>query len=65
MECVGRIAAVRGRIRERFNNLLKLDGRAEPAVGDDKWRPIRMLRSDVDKMDAQNVDRSLELRELI
>ena len=57
MKCVGGVAAMRSRVREWLDNLVKLDDRAGPAMSHDQRRRVRMRRSDVDKMDAETVDR--------
>jgi len=40
VEAVGRVAAVRGRVREGTDDLLELDDRAGPAVGEDQRRGV-------------------------
>ena len=42
MERVGGVAAMRGRVREWLDNLVKLDDRAGPAMSHDQRRRVRM-----------------------
>ena len=63
MERVGGIFTMRGRIRQRPDDLQLLDDRAGPPVGDDQRHRVRMLRSEMDEMDFQPVDLGDELRQ--
>ena len=56
-------AAMRGRIRERTDDLELLDDGSRPAMRDDQRQRIRMLRADVDEVNVDAVDRRHELRQ--
>ena len=49
-------AAVRGRIRERTDDLELLDDRSRPTVRDDHRQRIRVARADVDEVNVDAVD---------
>ena len=46
-----------------LDHLQELDHRARPAVGDDQRQRVRVRRADVQEVDAEAVDRGLELAE--
>ena len=56
-------SAVRGRVRERADDLEQLDDRAGPPVGDDQRQRVLVGRPDVDEVDADPVDLRGELGE--
>ena len=62
MEGVGGIAAVRGGVGERPDDLQELDDGAGPAVGQQERAGVRLGRADVQKVDADAVDFGPELR---
>ena len=62
---VGGVAAVRGRIGQRLDHLVKLDHRARPAVRDDQRHRFRMRRADMQEVNVEPVDFSGELRKAI
>src|SRR5262249_47001115 len=56
-----RAAAGRGWIRSRIDDLELLDDGARPAVRNDDWQCIGVLRSHVDEMDVDAIDLGDEL----
>jgi len=54
-------AAMRRRIGERADDLHLLDHRTRPAVGDDHWQRVLMLRADMDEMDVEPIDLGNEI----
>src|SRR6267142_785470 len=50
-------------IGERSDNLQLLDDRAGPAVRDNEWQRIVMLRTHVDEVNVESIDRGDELRQ--
>ena len=65
VESVLGAAAVRGRIRERADDLELLDDRAGPAVRDDQRQRILVTGTDVDEVDVHPVDVGDELRKRV
>ena len=65
MEGVGGRTAVGSGIGERLDDLVKLDDRARPAVGDHQGKRVGVGRARVDEVDAEAVDLGLELGEAI
>jgi hypothetical protein len=65
VECIFRIAAVRGRINQRVDYFVELDDRSGPSVGDHQRKRIGMRRFGVDEMDAEAVNPGLELRKAV
>ena len=63
MECVRFGAAVRGGVRERFDDLQLLDDRTRPAMGHDHRQRILVLRLRMDEVDIQTVDLRHEVRQ--
>ena len=63
MERVRGVAAVRGRVGKRLDDLQLLDDRAGPAVRDDQRQRVVVLRPNVDEMDVQPIDLGHELRQ--
>src|SRR6516164_5738292 len=61
MKGVGGITAVRRRIDQRLNHLLKFDDRAGPAMGDDERQRRRIFRAYMDEVDVEPVDLADEL----
>jgi hypothetical protein len=59
------LAAMRRRMGERLNHLVKFDDRTRPAVGDDQRHRFRMRRADVQEVDVELVNPGLELGEAI
>ena len=57
------VAAVRGRVGERADDVQHLDDRTRPAVGDDHRQGVLVTRPDVDEMDVEAVDPGQELRD--
>ena len=55
MESIGSIAAVRGRVSQRLDDLVELHHRAGPAVGDEQRHSFGMWRRSVDEVDAEAV----------
>ena len=49
-------------VRQPVDDLKLLDDRAGPAVIDDEWQSVVMLRTNVDEVDVQAVDLGDELR---
>ena len=62
---VGGVAAMRGRIGQRLDHLVKLDHRTRPAMRDDQRHRFRMRRTDVQEMNVEPVDFGGELRKAI
>jgi hypothetical protein len=62
VEGVRRLAAVRGRVGERPNDLEELDHRAGPAVGDDQRERAGVGRAYVDEVDSKPIYLCDELR---
>jgi hypothetical protein len=58
-------SAVRGRVRERVDDLEQLDDRAGPAVRHDQRQRICVRWLHVDKVDVHPVDFGRELRERV
>ena len=65
VEGVGRIAAIRGRIGERPDDLVELHDRTGPAVSNQEREGVLVGRALVDEVDVQTVDRREELIELV
>ncbi len=65
VEGVGGIATVRGRVDQRFDDLVEFDNRAGPAVGEDQRQGLGMRRAHVQEMNIQPVDLGGELGETI
>ena len=65
VERVGRVAAVRDRIGERADDLVELDDRARPAVGDHERQRVRLRGPHVEEVDAEAVELGAELRERV
>jgi hypothetical protein len=65
MEGVLCARAVRCGIGQSIDDLQLLDDRARPTVVDDERQGVFVLRSDMDEVDVQPVDRSDELRPCI
>ena len=63
VERVRGVAAVRGRVGERADDVQHLDDRARPAVRDDHRQRVLVRRPDVDEVDVEAVDLGQELRE--
>ena len=63
VKCIFSLSAVGSWIGERTDNLQLLDNRAGPSVRDDQWQRVCMLRTDVNEMNVQPVDRGDELRQ--
>ena len=62
VERVRGIAAVRGRIAERPEDVEHLEDRTRPAVRDDQRQRVRVRRLDLDEVDVDPVDLGDELR---
>ena len=62
IESVLGAASVRGRVRERIDDLKLLDDGSRPAVRDDDRERIRMTRADVNEVNVDAIDRRYELR---
>src|SRR6266581_2986268 len=58
-------ASVRGRVRERPDDLDELEHGARPTVRDDHWKRILVPRADVDEVNVQAIDGRHELRQCI
>ena len=65
MECIGCVAAMRDRIGQRLDHLVKFDDRARPAMGDDQRHRFRMRRTDVQEVNVEPVNLVRELRKAI
>src|SRR5204863_7460485 len=65
MKRIPRIAAVRGWVGERPDQLHELDDRPRPAVGDDERKRIGLRRADMQKVNVRAVDSGGELRKLV
>ena len=63
IESVLGAASVRGRVRERTDDLELLNDGSGPAVRDDDRERIRMTRTDVDEVNVHVIDRCHELRQ--
>jgi hypothetical protein len=61
VECVGCTSAMGRRVRERIDNLQLFHDRARPAVRDDQWQCLGVLRADVDEVNVDTVEISDEL----
>ena len=63
VESVLGAASVRGRVRERTDDLKLLNDGSGPAVRDDDRERIRMTRADVNEVNVDVIDRCYELRQ--
>ena len=63
MEGVRCTSAMCRGIGQGIDNLQLLNDRARPSVRDDKRQSILMFRTDVDEMNVQPIDHSLEHRQ--